>query len=222
MHKIQKHILKKLLFNQQLSYAKIKPREVEGNLFTYHLGKLIKDGVVGKYLGKYSLTSKGKRYAARISLKTMRLRVQPKIVTEIVCKNSKVEFVLYKQKRQPFIGEIGFPYGKIHLGEKIAEAAAREFKEKTGLSALLTHRGEIYSSVYEKSELVSHMLIHVFTCSKPKGKLIEANDDGEYFWGDPSTFAQDDKLMPATKEILKLLNKNSTRLFFDEIITKKK
>ncbi len=143
MHLYKSYILKKMLLGNVLRYRDLRPTNAEGNLFVHHLKNLIKKGFIEKTIGGYKLTAIGLRYVDKISLSRFKQRFQPKIVTIIIGKNSKKEYLLYVNKRQPFYGLIGFPYGKIHFGETLIEAANRELKEKSGFSASLKHKGDI-------------------------------------------------------------------------------
>lgn len=171
MHPIQSHILKKLTFAEQSRYSQLKPVGIESNRFIYHLNKLLKEGVIAKTATGYGLTANGKRYVGKLSLQNFQPRFQPKIVTTIICQNSGGEYLLTTWKRQPFINCIAFPYGKIHFGETVLQAAHRELQEKTGLSATLTHCGDMYLVSKEKGEVVSHMLCHVFIGTKLRGQI---------------------------------------------------
>lgn len=216
MHPLRKQILHQLIINPYLPYSKLKPKEIEGNLFMYHLKQLISEGLVEKRLdGKYELTSEGKVFVDKLSLETFKVRIQPKIVTLTICQNKKREYLLYKRKRQPFLNLIGFPYGKIHLGEKVAQAASREFKEKTGLSASLVHRGEVYLTTFQDSEVVSQMFCHVFEGRNPKGKLIENSEIGECFWEKVKDLP-DKKFMPGFGDVFNLIKNPKKELFFAE------
>jgi len=213
MHEIQKHILKKLSLAKTARYADLKPKYIDGNLFVYHLKALVKVGYVSSGSGKYSLTTKGKRYVGGISFETFSERAQPKIVNILIIKD-KGKYLLYKRKRAPFTGLVGFPYGKIHLEEKVFEAAERELKEKTGLKARLHHRGEVYLTVHEEDELIEHMLCHVFTASKHTNTINSPSDIGECFWSTLEEIPKN-KLIPGVKEISKLISKNKEN-FFEE------
>ena len=82
MHPVQKQILSQLIFNPCFPFSKLKSKEVEGNLFIYHLKQLITEGLVQKTSdGKYELTLEGKIYTDKLSLKTFKPRIQPKIAT---------------------------------------------------------------------------------------------------------------------------------------------
>ena len=171
-------------------------------------------GLVEPVDGGYGLTAEGLRYIDTISLKDEQPRVQPKIVTQIACQNEKGEWLLYRRNRQPFRGSIGFPYGKIHLGETVLAAAEREFTDKTGLTATLQHRGEVYITAVEKGELISHMLSHLFTGVVTGGELKAETEYGECFWATVDPAGTD--YFPGFREELKLLE-GRTDHFFEEL-----
>lgn len=215
MHEIQKHIFRVLSTKPKARFADLKPKSIEGNLFTYHLKTLLRQGYIETSAFKYRLSPTGKRLLDRISFETFQERIQPKIVTIIVIEHNK-KFLLYKRRRSPFIHHIGFPYGKIHLGEHLEEAAQRELEEKTGLKAKLKQRGIVYLTVFDETELVSHMLCHVFVGKNPTGLLRTDTTIGTCFWGDLDQFPKN-SLMPGNAQILKLIKKSSaSRLFFEE------
>ena len=217
MHPIQSHVIGSLVVNSYLGFSKLKPKNVEGNLFMYHLKKLLDEDLVVKIDGVYKLTSKGALYADKLSLDSLKPRIQPKIVTLVACKNDKGEYLMYLRKREPFFGLIGFPYGKIHLGETIQQAAERELKEKNGLSAKLKHRGDVYITVYKDNELVSQMFCHVFGGENAKGQLKENSVIGRCNWQKIDKLT-DSKFMPGFADIFKLLKKGDQGLFFDEFV----
>ena len=116
-HPIQKHVLRLLSAEHELPYVRLKPDRIEGNQFTYHLHKLVRRGYLEKHGRLYSLTTKGVQYTTSLNFEFFSERIQPKIVTLIVCKNKRREFLLYVRGKRPFLGMVGFPYGKVHLGE---------------------------------------------------------------------------------------------------------
>ena len=238
MHQIQKHILKHLITSQSARYSILKPNNVEGNIFSYHIKKLISLGYIKQSNKLYKLTAKGRQFADRTSLDTIQERIQPKIVTLIVLKEkngkdanrsdvnsenreyskdinktkSPSRYLFYKRNKVPFINHIGFPYGKIHLEERIDESANRELLEKTGLTSKLKHRGIVYITVHDETEFISHMLCHIFSGYSLGGSL-----KGECFWSDLKDIPRD-KFIPGVTQIEKLLNEktNKDKFFFKE------
>ncbi len=214
MHKIKKYILKRLTLTPKARYSELKPKTVEGNLFMYHLKTLMREGYVSPENNRYHLTPKGKQFVDRISFKDFKERIQPKIVTILVIQNNKGEYLLYRRKRSPFIKHVGFPYGKIHLKEHLSEAVTRELKEKTGLETKLKHQGDVYISAYDETELVSHMLCHIFTGKNPTGTLLTDTSIGECFWGKIEDIPKI-QLIPGATQIIRLIKKSRGH-FFDE------
>lgn len=217
MHRLQQHILQLLILNSHLRYADLKPREIEGNLFMYHLKQLIADGLVEKNTnGRYQLTAKGKLYSDRLSLKSLTPRVQPRIVTLMAVEDGEGNWLFYRRKRQPLIHMIGFPYGKIHIGESVKQAAERELKEKTGLAADLEHRGDGYATTTQNGEPVSEILFHMFYGCNPKGELLQRSKIGEPFWGQLKDI-KDSEVMPNAPHLLQLVQSYKGSRFFAEL-----
>lgn len=213
MHWIQKEILRRLILHPTRRFSELKPDGVEGNLFMYHLRALIREGYVAKVSGGYALSAAGKRYADRLSLDTLKPRIQPKIVSMIVCRNADGEYLLYRRVRQPFSGMVSFPHGKIHLGETVAEAATRELTEKGGLRATLRHRGDVYLTVYQDDELVTQTLCHVFTGTRPVGHLRSDEAIGKCFWAPLKRRPQPD-YAPGLLDVARLAERRGR--FFEE------
>jgi ADP-ribose pyrophosphatase YjhB (NUDIX family) len=220
MHEIQSDILNKLMFSKKARYRDLKTKDVEGNLFSYHLQTLLKNEYILLKNSYYYLTTKGAQHVDRMSAETLKPRAQPKIATLLVLK-SKGKYLLYKRGRMPFINHIGFPYGKIHLEERVSESANRELFEKTGLTAKLKHRGDVYITVHNETELVSHTLFHIFSGSKIQGQLSPSSQFGECFWGNIDKTAKTaddtvDMLIPGVIQIDRLLRENKSKFFFGE------
>lgn len=220
MHYLQQNILKILATRETARYSDIKPKTIESNHFLYHLNQLIKEGLVTKTDEKaYVLADKGKAYIDTLSFSSFKVRSQPKIVNLLVCRNNAGEYLLYKRIHQPFIGQVGFPYGKIHLGETIGQSSNRELYELTGLRADLAHRGDVYTTVFHDETLIIHTLFHVHYAENPTGTLNPGSQYGTFFWGkiDENT---SDMYFPGVVEIFDLVQKIRSDKFFEEYIFK--
>lgn len=214
-HHIQLKILHALTLTESARYSELKPQNIESNLFIYHLKATIRDRLVEKNQdGSYSLSPEGRAYADKVSLSSFKIRSQPKIVNLLACSNDDGQWLLYKRKHQPYIGRSGFPYGKIHLGETVKESSERELQEKTTLKADLKYRGDVYVTVYEHENLITHTLFHVHSGHNPTGSLKEETPIGYCYW---TTIKQDkpDCYFPGFLDIYKLLTSRKQR-FFDE------
>ena len=219
-HHIQLKILHQLTLAENARYSQLKPPTVESNLFIYHLKRTMADGLVLKNPnGTYSLSKAGIAYADKVSLSSFRMRGQPKIVNLIACSNRAGEWLLYRRKHQPFIGRSGFPYGKIHLGETIKQSSERELQEKTNLKTELTHRGDVYVTVFEGEDLLTHTLFHVHSGRNPVGSLKEATSIGYCYWSKVNT-KEPQLYFPGFLEIFGLLKHPQANRFFAEYVFK--
>jgi ADP-ribose pyrophosphatase YjhB (NUDIX family) len=218
MHHIQRKILQLLMHAPTLSYARLRPNGVESNHFAYHLDQLIRARLVVKQDRNYSLTPEGLHHADRASHATVAVRKQPHIVTTILINNDAGQTVLFTHAFQPYLGYVGFPQGRAHYDETIAEAASRELFEKTGLQNVpLEHRGMVYVSAVKEGETISKILAHVFT-GTVQGTPTLASDDpkkGTASWGKPDPDGET-KYMPGFWQITQLVLK-SKNLFFAEL-----
>jgi hypothetical protein len=213
MHDIQKYLLKRLASSESARYSDIRPPKVEGNQFAYHLKEVMNAGLVEKKNTKYILTKKGEMLADRMSMETFKKRIQPKIVTSIVCKkyqNKNEEILFCRRLKQPFFNYPALPYGKIHLGEKVSDAARRELLEKTGIDVPdLSFCGNVYILIYKKGKLFSHILHHVFEC-QITGSAANKTLPQNCFW---SKNRPNESCLPRTQEIIALVKQKKSPFF---------
>src|SRR5690349_20939646 len=93
---IQEHVLRKLVRHKDQRYSELRPRDVEGNLFMYHLKGLLRDGYIEKSERAYRLSRKGMQYVAHLSLATGKHRKQPQVLNCIVAQNEAAEYLFVR------------------------------------------------------------------------------------------------------------------------------
>lgn len=215
-HFIKRDIIRHLLTVPSARYAQLRPKNLESNLFMYHLKQLMKDGIVEKTEdGSYTLTSYGLQMSDRISLESLKLRIQPKLITILVVQKPNGEHLLIERTHQPFLNFKGFPSGKIHYGESLQDAATRELSEKTGLTGIdLSLRGTYIMRYHKDDKIINHIIGYVFTGSAPaSAKTNIANEMFNSFWGDESVLYAKTSFK-GHKEIIELIkNTNKDQLF---------
>jgi 8-oxo-dGTP diphosphatase len=218
VHHIQRKIISKLIYADTLGYAQMRPPGVESNHFAYHLEQLLKAGLVVKKDRAYFLTNQGKALADRVSHENMDVRLQPHIVTSVHITNDAGKKLLFKHTFQPYVDRYGAPQGRLHYGETVAEAAARELHEKTGLNGIeLAHRGMVYIRTVSAGETISILLAHVFSGSVAgEPELATASVNGTPLWADIADIPAD-AYMPGFANIQTHLSEGRAGLFFDEI-----
>jgi 8-oxo-dGTP pyrophosphatase MutT (NUDIX family) len=217
VHHIQRKILEKLLYAESQSYAGMRPDGVESNHFAYHLEQLLRAGLIAKHDKQYSLSPQGLRAVDRMSQTAMVDRLQPHIVTVIDITTPDGQTLLFKRRFQPYIYRTGFPLGKTHYDETIAEAAARELHEKTGLRDIpLTYRGDAYVDAMQAGQTISKILCHIFHGEVPAPlSTTPPSARGECLWADAASFSEHE-VMPGFHQIKQLLA-TQPQLFFAEI-----
>lgn len=218
IHHIQREILRSLLLVPEARFKDLKPAGLESNIFMYHLKTLIKEGLVEKTEGGYTLTSKGKSFVDRSNLASLKIRVQPKTITILAVTNSDGKQLILERLHQPFINHKGFPSGKIHYGESLIDAANRELLEKAGFKDVaLTFRGNFVMRYFKEDEVVNHIIGYVF--SGQVNTMEPLNFVTPYFksyWGDKGELYVDNRFK-GHPEIFELLQKTpSGELFFVE------
>jgi ADP-ribose pyrophosphatase YjhB (NUDIX family) len=215
-HPLQRKVFERLLYESTLHFSELREKNVESNLLTYHLSKMCKAGLIKKVPRQgYSMTTKGRALADRISLKSMQFRLQPKISTMIVVRVRGTQTILmYRRQHQPFLGQIGFPSGKVHIGENMYESVGRELKEKAGLEVPLAHQGDAYITLRHDDELLTHFLGHIFYAevSKELPLSSHAEKQGEIFWGDVAAL-KNESFISGFHDILSLVDKSEGHFF---------
>ncbi len=222
MHPLQRHIMHELIRHSERRYAELKPEDVEGNHFSYHLRAIRNVGLVEQLeSGRYRLTPAGRYLAEGLSLKTMSPRAQPHIFLLLAIRSDSGAWLLYRRRREPLAEMVGFPGGKLHTDDRsLAEAAVRELAEKTGLTGIpLQHRGDGYIRIQEAEDTVSHILFHLFFGSTTGDPELSGPPEGEPFWGHPKDIPPR-ALIPSVTPLIELLDSRNDH-FFTELSYKR-
>lgn len=197
-HHMQKYILSILMLQKNARFKDMRPPKTDTNLYSYHLKLLIRDGYIEKTNDGYTLGIKGIQYVDRTSSESMKLRLQPKIITMLVIQDGYGNILLRKKVRQPFIDTWTLPFGKIHDDDKtIHLAAQREIIEKIGDHTInISHAGDCYIRVTQDDDIKISTLAHVFYGT------TDALIDGELLkWVSPHSISTVDT-SPAISEII--------------------
>jgi 8-oxo-dGTP pyrophosphatase MutT (NUDIX family) len=214
-HTIQKHIMAYLMDHETARFRDMRPPKTDTNLYSYHLKLLLKQGFVVKTDDGYRLGMRGAVYVDRVSSATVKLRPQPKIITMLVIQNDEGQVLLFKKKRQPFIGLWTLPYGKVHNGDiSVRDAALREIDEKlNGLSVPnLKHIGDSYLHVTYEGSVALSTLVHIFY-----GTTVDTLRDGTHHWVEPLDI-RDAESAPGIVEVVQFALISKT-YFFEEVST---
>lgn len=198
IHNIQKHILGVLLRRKTARFRDMRPPRTDTNLYSYHLTKMLKSGLVKKTVDGYTLDTAGLIYVDRVNAEKLFVRHQPKIVTMFVIQNGDGDILLQRRNKQPYIDMWTLPNGKLHIDdENIMSAAKREAEEKLGVKNQdMRHAGDCYVRVIQDGELLTVTLVHVFAFNRDDIKTDERTQ-----WMRPHKLANYE-LAPAAEQIM--------------------
>src|ERR1700680_2983236 len=97
----------------------------------------------------------------------------PRVGSALLVRNEANQILLGKRNKDPQRGSWVIPVGKIHAFESIAEAAARELQEETGLTVRVGSQFKVYEIVSPPNE---HRII-IYSWAKVVGGMPKASDD---------------------------------------------
>jgi len=189
IHPTQSSILRELLFRPQAGYAALQaPTKLSSDHFNFHITRLVELGLVERLSrGQYRLTTHGIEYSNRLDTDNNTVERQPKVAVILAIQryhHGATEYVFQERLKNPYFGFWGLPSGKIRWGETIVQAAAREAKEETGLTADFTIAGVYHEHTLqaENDDLLEDKIFFVVIGSNPRGKLTESFEGGRNQW----------------------------------------
>jgi len=150
--------------NFSLKFNEIeKSSGIRSNELTYHLKKLIDNGLITKDGDCYILTRKGETTAERIAHFTGKEVGHMVVIIVAVIKDGRI--LLMKREKRPFKGYWGMLGGKTKFDESIYDSVKREVKEETGMKIALNSI-KIRSVMLERTKTnqgISHGNILILT-----------------------------------------------------------
>ena len=186
MHDFQISILRELLFKPGARFRDLKKIDITNDHFTFHLNRLVSEGLVIKSSGRYTLSDMGKEFANRLDTEELKLERQAKITVALhpVRKSgSKIEYLVHKRLKEPFFGWYGSHSGKVKWGETPLECARREFLEETGLAGDFKLKGIVhYLHTHKDGRLLEDKYFWVYKIENVSGQLKERVPEGENVW----------------------------------------
>src|SRR6266576_3040658 len=97
----------------------------------------------------------------------------PRVGSALLVQDDRNRILLGQRNKDPQRGSWVIPGGKIHAFESIAEAAARELQEETGLTVEVGSQFRVYEIVNPPSE---HRIV-IYSWAKVVGGKPKASDD---------------------------------------------
>src|SRR5690349_12230029 len=97
----------------------------------------------------------------------------PRVGSALIVRDEANRILLGKRNKDPQRGNWVLPGGKIHAFESIADAAARELEEETGLKVEVQHQFRVYEVINAPQE---HRIV-IYSWARAVGGDLRASDD---------------------------------------------
>ncbi|MEX0853581.1 MAG: NUDIX hydrolase [Bauldia sp.] len=136
-------------------------------------------------------------------------RSQPPILGVSVLLRRNRSVLLVRRGRPPAAGQWALPGGKVEPGERLAEAAAREVREETGLAVDDLKWVDVVEIIDRGDDgtLGSHYVLVVLEAEVRSGRLAAGDDAAEVKW----VAAADLRRLPLTDGTARVLVKLAGR-----------
>lgn len=133
---------------------------------------------------------------------------RPVLAVGLLLFDEDERLLLIQRARPPAEGLWTVPGGKVEIGETLVEAAVRELKEETGLSATVGPLVEVLERVLqdETGQIAYHYVILDFVATAPVGTLQAASDCRDARWvrlDELDRFTTTDELRPVVERALR-------------------
>lgn len=124
------------------------------------------------------------------------LSTMPIVCVDCVVVNDKGQYLLVRRDNEPLKGEYWVPGGRLHKGERLAEAVQRKMRQEIGVDVeIIRNLGffeEFFDKTAENAEGGVHTISMVYLV-KPQGgtiKLDEQSSDWGWFDELPGRFGE--------------------------------
>lgn len=179
---IQQYSLMVLLRHETARVKDLTPRDIPANAFAYHLQGLVAMKLIEKIdRGRYKLTPKGQKLAARLSTATNKVSEELRTVIMLYAKRGD-EYLFFRWSRQPYMGEVTLVYDHVSAGQHLDEAVKTALFDKLGDETIpVKFMQSALIQVKTEGEVVSHMHALIYAVDLHEVALPLVSRNGEAF-----------------------------------------
>lgn len=179
---IQQYALMVLVRHHAARVKDLTPRDIPANAFAYHLQGLVSMKLIEKIdRGKYKLTAKGQKLAARISTATNTVSEELRTVIMLYAKQGD-RYLLFRWSRQPYMGEVTLVYDHVSSGQHLENAVKLAVLDKLGDETIAAHFiNSAFIRIETEGEVVSHIHALIYEVDLKSVSLPYVSRNGEAF-----------------------------------------
>ncbi|MEI6462310.1 MAG: NUDIX domain-containing protein [bacterium] len=217
-HPIQLGIIKKLMFLSPARFSDLNDTDLTNDHFTFHIKKLIVDGLVEKTLEGYILTSSGLLYSSNLDLDSLEIphiKVGVKLFISRKVGNRE-EVLLGERLREPFKGIVGFHTTKVRPNESVFDTASRCLLNETGLKGDFEYVGMEYVIERNLKALNSSRMMNYIRVINLKSEMIKLTQESRNIWVDIKDVGKIENTYVGIEKDIELFM--SKQIFFKETV----
>jgi len=159
-------ILDLFLYKNRMKFNEIEKGVNErSNKVSYHVGKLVKKGVLVKVGEFYELSEAAESLIPYLSSKRAVLPVV------LVCVGDKHKCFLIKRAKRPYKGKLSLPGGRLLVGEDVGDAVERIMKDKFNIKVKLSKVNSISVEHVKKNGKTVHSFLLIFVSGECSGGI---------------------------------------------------
>lgn len=209
-HYIQLEVLKQLSLKRSVSFTDLNTKNIDSDLFAYHLKKLQQNGLITKVEGQYILTSKGKDFSNSLDIDSATIKFEKQAFISVLVhvfqgESFESPMVVHTRLKEPFYGFKGMITGRVKYGEGIFDAAKREVMEETSLEGEVNFHGVAHFTNTQRKEVVEDKVLFVFSMLKAKGNLKKKDQGFKNEWMTISEYLREDLIYEGEADILEMI-----------------
>lgn len=114
------------------------------------------------------------------------LSMMPIVCVDCLVVNNRGEFLLVKRENEPLLGEYWTPGGRVHKGERLAEAVQRKMLEEIGVQVDIVENVGFFEFFYqktkEKAEGGVHSISFVYLVKPRSGDIKLDTQSSAWGW----------------------------------------
>lgn len=207
LHHIQKGILDNLATAHSSRYSDLKPPDMDGNIFSYHLKLLLTDRYVLKNDdGLYVLSPKGKDYVVHRYENPL---LQAHSIFLIVLRRGD-QWLLRERLVQPLLGMSGFIHGEPIANESVIETAERRLHDKTGIKITLHIHSSGLVRISQDSIITSYSHAIILVGNTDEDMTVTSDPTGRNYWGNAMDLAKEFVLPSCSSIVERVVSNNIT------------